>query len=144
MQSHYHREQAISAGVVGLVRDDARAREVSMQVHRCECGGKLCGDQPELGIRSGPGGDSKPPDFLRLTCHRTLSRRGGVFASLSRWQLEVVRADGTRQALYLVSAERGTRCGSIPWNPPELADYFDSNVAAWRNPARSGILACAC
>lgn len=141
MQSHYHREQAISAGVVGLVRDDARAREVSMQVQPLRVPAETFAvTSRNSAFDLGLVGTASRADFLRLT----------VTAHYPPWwrlrkpeqmQLEVVRADGTRQALYLVLPPNVSgQVWLYPWNPPELADYFDSNVAAWRNPARSGIL----
>lgn len=139
MQSHYHSEQAISAGVLGLVRDDARAQQISPQVQSLRVS-TFAVTSRNAAFDLGMAGTASRADFLRLT----------VTAHYPPWwrlckpeqmQLEVVRADGSREALYLVLPPNvSSQVWLYPWNPPELANYFNPSEVAWRNPARSGIV----
>ncbi len=141
MQSHYRSGQLISPGVLGLVRDDARAGSISIQTRSLDVPSRTFAvtaqdSEFDLGMVE----TASRADFLRLTLtvHYPLWWH---LCKLQQMKLEVARADGSREALYLVlPPNTSTQVWVYPWNPPDLANYFDSNEAMWRNPARSGIV----
>ena len=141
MQSHYHSEQVISSGVLGLVRDDARAENISLQTRSLAVPG---GTFPVTSRKSefdlGMTSTASRADFLRLTVTAHYPPWWHL-CKPQRMQLEVTRADGSREALYFVLPPNVTsQVWIYPWNPSDLAAYFDSNETAWRNRARSGIV----
>jgi hypothetical protein len=141
MQSHYRTEQVISPGVVGLVRDDARASRISLQTR------SLGVSTTTFGVTSrssefdlGSAATASRADFLRLTLTVHYPRWWHL-CKLQQMQLEVARADGSRDALHLVLPPNvATQIWVYPWNPSDLAHYFDADETAWRNPSRSGIV----
>lgn len=141
MQSHYHAEQVISLGVVGLVRDDARAGQISLQMRPLGVpSNTFQTTSRESEFDLGMAGAASRADFLRLTvtAHYPLWWRLGKPQQL---QLQVVRADGSRESQYLVvTPNASSQVWIYPWEPSDLANYFDPDEAAWRRPARSGIV----
>jgi hypothetical protein len=141
MQQHYRAEQQLSAGVVGLVRDDARAGRIAIS------------DQPlglparryaitdrnaalDLGVPAWPSG----ADFIRLR----LTVRYPVWWRLrkpERVQLEIARADGSRELQWFVLPPNvSSEVWFYPWNPSQLTGYFDADESRWRTGSRPAVI----
>lgn len=141
MQSHYRAEQVISPGVVGLVRDDARAGQISLQMRPLGVpSSTFAVTSRESEFDLGMVGTASRADFLRLTITVHYPPWWHL-CKPQQMQLQVARADGSREALDLVLLPNMTsQVWIYPWNPAELANYFASNQATWRSSARSGIV----
>ena len=141
MQSHYRAEQVISPGVVGLVRDDARTGQISLQMRSLGVpSNTFAVTSRESDFDLGMVGTASRADFLRLTMTVHYPPWWHL-CKPQQMQLQVARADGSREALSVVLLPNMTNQVWIyPWNPAELANYFDSSEAAWRSSARSGIV----
>ncbi len=137
---HYRTVQPLTPGVVGLERDDSRAARISMQVQPL---GLVAQTYPitqrssttDLGSPNWPSGF----DFLRLrlTVHYPVWWK---LRKPERLQLEINRADGTRDFQWLlVQPNVSSEVWFYPWDAPDLAAYFDADESQWRMNSRSAI-----
>ncbi|MGC2112121.1 MAG: hypothetical protein WA655_21565 [Candidatus Korobacteraceae bacterium] len=140
MLRHYRSEQELTPGVVGLQRDDSRATRISMQVQPLALPARTYAIDKrvstiDLGSPVWPSGF----DFIRLR----LTVRYPVWWKLrkpERLQLEIIRADGTRDFQWMVVPPNAvTEVWFYPWDAPELAAYFDADQSRWRLNSRSPI-----
>jgi hypothetical protein len=141
MQGHYRSQQDIRPGVVGLVRDDTRAGRISLEMRSLGVPTStfaVTSRNPEFDL--GMVETASRADFLHLTLtvHYSPWWRLG---KLQRLQLEVTRADSSRETLDVILPPNvATQVWLYPWKPAELARYFDASESGWRNSSRSGIV----
>jgi hypothetical protein len=140
MVRHYRTEQQIMPGVVGVVRDDSRASRIAMQSLPLGLPKKTYAisdreSATDIGTPIWPSGY----DFLRLR----VNVHYPVWWKLrkpERLQLEITRADGSRDLQWVVlPPNTATDIWFFPWNPPDLAAYFNADPAQWRTGSRSTI-----
>jgi len=140
MVRHYRSSQQLSPGVVGLERDDTRAARIVMQAQPLGLAARTYTiDERESVTRIGapdwPGGF----DFIRLR----ITVRYPFWWKLrkpERLQLEITRADGTRDVQWLVVQPNvSTDIWFFPWVGSDLAAYFDADESQWRLKSRPAI-----
>src|ERR1019366_9033086 len=136
---HYSAKQELAPEVLGLQRDDSRAR-ISMQALPLglaaqtylirERSAKL-----DLGVPYWPAG----ADFLRL---RMTVHYGPLWKlrKPERLQLEITRADGSHDLrTFVVEPNVSSEVWFYLWNGTDLAHYFDADEMQWRPTPRSAI-----
>jgi len=140
MVRHYRSAEQLSPGVVGLLSDDSRTSRIALQAQSL---GLPLRKYPinqrtsatDLGAPNWPSGF----DFIRLR----LTVRYPIWWKLrkpERLQLEIARADGTREVQWLiVQPNVSSEAWFYPWNAPDLASYFDSDESKWRLSRRAPI-----
>jgi hypothetical protein len=137
---HYRSERQLSAGVLGLRRDDSRASRISMQSQPLGLAAQTYpiaerNSTTDLGAPAWP----SHADFLRLR----LTVRYGPLWKLrkpERMQLEIARADGSRNVQWFVLPPNiSTEVWFYPWSASDLVHYFDAEESRWRPGARPAI-----
>jgi hypothetical protein len=137
---HYHSLQELTPGVMGLQRDDSRTTGIAMQVQSLGLPQRTYpidtrASTIDLGEPAWPSGF----DFIRLR----LTVRYPVWWKLrkpERLQLEIIRADGTRDFQWMVVPPNvSTEVWFYPWDAPELAAYFKPDEKLWRLNSHSAI-----
>jgi len=137
---HYRAVEQLSPGVVGLQRDDSRAAQILLQAKSLDLPAHSYAiharsSATDLGAPDWPAGF----DFLRLR----LTVRYPFWWKLrkpERLQLEITRADGTRDVQWFVLPPNvSTEVWFYPWQAPELARYFNPDESQWRGPSRPAI-----
>ena len=138
---HYRSESELTPGVVGLLKDDARAEKISLQslplvVPAKSYSTRDRSSEIDLGDPAWPADGA---DFLRLR----LTVRYGPEWKLrkpERLQLEITRADGSRGVQsFVVEPNVSSEVWFYPWNQADLARYFDSDEGHWRVSPRPAI-----
>jgi hypothetical protein len=138
---HYRSGEPVAPGIVGLLRDDARAAQISMQSQPLAIVPKTFpirkrSSTLDLGAPAWPSGDA---DFLRLR----LTVRYSFWWKLrkpERLQLEITRADGSRDLRsFIVEPNTESEVWFYPWSEPDLARYFDADETHWRAGPRPAI-----
>jgi hypothetical protein len=137
---HYRTVQPLTPGVVGLQRDDSRATRITMQTQSLGLAARTYPiakriSTTDLGSPIWPSGF----DFLRLrlTVHYPVWWK---LRKPERLQLEITRADGTRDFQWaVVQPNVSTDVWFYPWEAPDLAAYFDADEGQWRLNSRSAI-----
>jgi hypothetical protein len=141
MFHHYRTAQELQPGVFGLQRDDSRKARIAMEVQPLGLDPKTYPIQERdtainLGAPIWPVG---PVDFLRLRMKVSYSALWKL-RKPERMQLEISRADGSRQLKSFVLAPNvATDVWFYPWSESELGNYFDADEAGWRPSRRSTI-----
>jgi len=141
LQRHFHAEQQIGMGIVGLQRDDGRAARISMREQPL---GLVARTYPirdrrtvlELGTPDWPSGT----DFLhlRLTVHYPAWWK---LRKPERMELEIVRADDSTEVQWFVlPPNTSSEVWFYPWKRSGLAHYFDADEARWRPGPRPAIV----
>jgi len=137
---HYRSGQQLSTGVFAMQRDDSRVARITMQPHALGVPPLVHPIQErssavDLGSPDWPSG----VDFLRLRLTVTY----GVLWKLrkpERMQLEITRADGSRDLLwFVVRPNVSNEVWFYPWTQPDLVHYFDADENHWRASARPAI-----
>ena len=137
---HYRSGRQLGAGIVGLLADDARAGRISMQplpllVPAATYPIRSRGSVMDIGDPVWP----VTADFLRLR----LKARYPLTWKLrkpERLQLEITRADGTRELKsFVVEPNVSSDVWFYPWTEADLAHYFDSDENHWRIGPRPAI-----
>ena len=140
MLQHYRSDGPVSAGVFGLLRDDSRASQISMQLQTLGLAAQTYpihqrSSDMDLGVPDWPPGT----DFLRLR----LTVRYSFWWKLrkpERLQLEITRADGSSELRWFVAQPNvSTDVWFYPWGPPNLAHYLDADESRWRTTPRPSI-----
>jgi hypothetical protein len=138
---HYRSEQEVFPGIVGLLKDDARAAEISLQAQPLNVAAQTYPIRTpistvELGMPAWPVDGA---DFLRLR----LTARYGVLWKLrkpERLQLEITRMDGSQELkTFLVQPNVSSEVWFYPWSEPDLANYFDQDETRWRTTPRPAV-----
>jgi len=138
---HYRSESELGPGVVGLLKDDARARQMSMQPVPLAIVPQSypISDRNSVVDLGGPAWPVDGADFLRLR----LTVRYGPQWKLrkpERLQLEITRADGSRDLQsFVVEPNVAFEVWFYPWNAADLGHYFDADQSGWRSGARPAI-----
>ncbi len=140
MVRHYRAAEQLSPGVVGLQRDDSRAARIALEAQSLD----LPAQRYAIKERSSTTDIGAPNwhsgfDFIRLR----LMARYPVWWKLrkpERLQLEITRADGTRDwQWFVLQPNVSTEVWFYPWQGPDLARYFDADENQWRSSSRSAI-----
>lgn len=137
---HYRAGPHLFPRVVALQRADSRATQLSLdatstglEAHTYPINGRNA--VVNLGAPSWPA----DADFLRLR----LKVKYGLLWKLrkpSRLQLEITRADGSRDLRpFVVEPNASSEVWFYPWDESGLAQYFDEDQGRWRTTARSPI-----
>jgi hypothetical protein len=141
LNEHYRSDQELSPGMLGLFKDDSRAARISLQPLPLTIAPQ---DYPvrnrsfvvDLGNPLWPADGA---DFLRLH----LTARYGALWKLrkpERLQLEITRADGSRDVQSLVVEPNvSSEVWFYPWNQAGLESYFDGDEIRWRAGPRPAI-----
>jgi hypothetical protein len=138
---HYRSEAELTPAVFGLLKDDSRAQRISLQPLPLAVAAQ---SHPILERSSmvdlgDPAWPVDGADFLRLR----LSVRYGPQWKLrkpERLQLEITRADGSRDLqAFVVEPNVSSEVWFFPWNPADLAQYFDAGENRWRSGPRPAI-----
>ena len=138
---HYRSGEPVAPGIVGLLRDDARAARISMQSRPLAIAAQTFpirkrSSTLDLGAPAWPSGDA---DFLRLR----LTVRYSFWWKLrkpERLQLEITRADGSRDLRsFIVEPNTESEVWFFPWSESDLACYFDADETHWRAGPRPAI-----
>lgn len=140
MVRHYHTAQQLTTGVIGLQRDDSRASRIAMQARSLDLPARSYVIKDRTSA-TGIGAPNWPQGFdflrLRLTVHYPLWWR---LRKPERLQLEITRADGTRDLQWVVLQPNvPTEVWFYPWQGPELARYFNADQSQWRLPSHPAI-----
>ena len=141
MVQHYHCAQQLSAGVVGLLRDDSRSSDLSFNAQPLGIAARNYPIQQrsssiDLGVPNWPTGF----DFIRLRIkvHYSLWWK---LRKPERLQLEITRADGTSELQsFVVQPNVASDIWFYPWNSVDLARYFNADEAQWRTSSRPSII----
>ncbi|HUI82689.1 MAG TPA: hypothetical protein VL240_00615 [Candidatus Binatia bacterium] len=140
MVRHYRAAGQLTPGIIGLERDDSRASRIALEAQPL---GIPLRSYPiserssatDLGSPGWPSGF----DFIRLR----ITVRYSFWWKLrkpERLQLEIARADGSRDWQWLVVQPNVTsEVWFYPWSAPDLAGYFDADEKRWRPASRSAI-----
>jgi len=137
---HYRAAEELSAGVIGLQRDDSRASRIALQSQPLGLMARTYkvddrDSVTDIGAPAWPAGF----DFIRL--HMTVHY--GTTWKLrkpERLQLEITRADGSRDLQwFILQPNVSTEVWFYPWRGPELAHYFDRDESQWRTTSRPAI-----
>ncbi len=140
MLRHYRSAEQLSPGVVGLLRDDSRASRVALQAQSLAIPTRAYTineriSSTDLGTPNWPAGF----DFvrLRMTAHYPIWWK---LRKPERLQLEITRADGSRDVQWLIlQPNLPSEVWFYPWDPPDLASYFNADEAQWRLSPRPAI-----
>jgi hypothetical protein len=140
MLRHYRMAEQVSPGVVGLVRDDSRASRIAFQARPLGLPSQTYpiterSSVSNLGAPNWPSG----VDFIRLrmTMHYPIWWK---LRKPERLQLEVTRADGSRELQWFVVRPNVTsEVWFYPWDGPDLAAYFKVDDGQWRTSPRSPV-----
>ncbi len=140
MAHHYRSAEQLIPGVVGLLRDDSRASRIAMQAEPL---GLPLRTYP-IGERSSATSIGSPSwprwlDFIRLrmTVHYPIWWK---LRKPERLQLEITRADGTRDVQwFVVQPNVPSEVWFYPWDAPDLASYFTADEKQWRLSSRPPI-----
>ena len=138
---HYRSQEEVVPGVFGLLRDDSRATRISMQPQPLLVALKSYAiherkSSVDLGDPAWPidGGD-----FLRLR----LNVHYGLMLKLrkpERLQLEITRADGTRDVRsFVVEPNVPSDVWFYPWADSDLSGFFGADETQWRSGPRAPI-----
>jgi hypothetical protein len=141
LQRHYHAAQTISEGVVGLQRDDSRSARISMQTYPLGLPARTYPIRERssdlyLGEPNWP----SDADFIRLrvTVHYAI---GWKLRKLERMQLEIIRADGSRELQWFVLPPNvSSLVWFYPWSRSQQASYFDVKEENWHAGLRPAIV----
>jgi hypothetical protein len=141
MVRHYRLAEPLTLGVVGLVRDESRSRNIAFQARPLALPQKtyLIGERvsaTDLGTPNWPEGF----DFIRLrmTVHYPVLWR---LRKPERLQLEITHADGRRDVQWMiVQPNVASDVWFYPWDQSELARYFDPDGTQWRIRPRSPVV----
>jgi len=141
MVKHYRFAEQLYPGVVGLLRDDARASTIGFETQPLGLAPRTYAiterrSETDLGAPSWPAAY----DFIRLrmTVHYSDWWR---LRKPERLQLEIRRADGSRSVQWMILQPNVS--GEVwfyPWDGPDLANYFKADVGQWRPAWRSPIV----
>jgi len=140
MVRHFQSAGQIAPGIVGLLRDDSRASQIELHAESLGLPVKSYAidersSTTDLGFLNWPAGF----DFIRL---RVIVRYP-IWWKLrkpERLQLEITRADGSRNLQWLiVEPNLSTDVWVYPWEPSDLADYFNADENQWRPSTRPAI-----
>jgi hypothetical protein len=146
MLRHYHSEggraegAALSDGIFGLLRDDARPARISMQAQPLGLAAQTSpiherSSAVDLGAPDWPA----DADFLRLR----LTVRYGVWWKLrkpERLQLEITRADGSSDSrCFIAQPNVSNEVWLYPWSQGDLANYLAADEGRWRTTPRPAI-----
>ena len=140
MVRHFRSAGQLSPGVVGLLRDDSRASRMELEAQPL---GIPLRSYPIAERRSATdiGSPSWPAGFvflrLRLTVHYPLWWK---LRKPERLQLEITRADGSRDLQWLILEPNvSSHVWIYPGDPPDLANYFNPEEKQWGSSSRSSI-----
>ena len=141
MLRHYHAAGQLSPGIVGLLRDDARASSIAFQAQPLGLPLRTYAvDDRESTTGLGTPNWPANSDFIRLriTAHYPIWWK---LRKPERLQLEITHADGRRDVQwFIVQPNVSSEAWFYPWDNSELARYFDSDPNQWRLPARSPVV----
>ncbi len=138
---HYRSQGEAAPGIVGLLRDDARAERISMQSRPLGVAAQTFPTRKrsstlDLGPLAWP---SSGADFIRLR----LTVRYSNWWKLrkpERLQMEISRADGSRELRsFLIEPNVESEVWFYPWNELGLPRYFDADEKQWRTGSRPAI-----
>jgi len=138
---NYRSDQPLTPGVLGLLRDDSRAAEISRQEYPLALpahGYRIA--QPSAAIDLGaPDWPIGGADFLRL---RMKVRYNPLWKlrKPERLQLEITRADGSRSLRsFVIEPNVESEVWFYPWDEADLLRYFDADESHWRASLRPAI-----
>ena len=137
MVRHYRLAERLGPGVVGLVRDDARASRITLQSKPLG----LPVQSYAISQRNSatPIGAPNWPadfDFIRLRM-RVRYSAWWKLRKPERLQLEITRADGSRDVQWLILQPNvSTDVWFYPWDPSDLVNYFSGDKSEWRPSSR--------
>ncbi len=138
---HYRSDQELAPGVFGLLKDDSRAARISTQPQPLTIVAQSypIRDRSSVVDLGNPVWPVDGADFLRL---RLTARYGPLWKlrKPERLQLEITRADGSRDLQsFVVEPNVSSEVWFYPWNPADLAYYFDADEGRWRTSPRPAI-----
>jgi hypothetical protein len=138
---NYRADQPLGAGVVGLLRDDSRAANITAQEFPLALAARTYPiEQPSETINLGaPDWPVAGADFLRLRMKVQYSPLWKL-RKPERLQLEITRADGSRSLRSFV-IEPGVESDIwfYPWDESDLTRYFAADESSWRPSSRPAI-----
>ena len=134
---HYRSEENISPDILGLLKDDARADQLTMQAQPLGLAARSYDvDGRSASIPLGAVTWTEGTDFLRLR----LKVKYGLLWKLrkpERIQLELTRADGsTELKTFVIEPGVSSEIWFYPWQERDLANYFSADPAEWRTGKR--------
>ncbi len=138
---HYRADQSLAPGVVGLLRDDARASQIGLQEYPLTLPARsYLITQPsatiDLGAPEWPIGGA---DFLRLKMKVSYSPLWKL-RKPEELQLEITRADGSRSLRsFVLEPNVASEVWFYPWDEADLTRYFDADESRWRAGYRPAI-----
>jgi len=138
---NYRADQPLSSGVIGLLRDEARAAKISAQEYPLGLPTRSYPVvQPSAAIDLGtPNWPADGADFLRL---RMTVRYSPLWKlrKPERLQLEITRVDGSHSLRsFVIEPNVEAEIWFYPWDEADLMRYFDSDESRWRAPSRPAI-----
>jgi hypothetical protein len=141
LNRHYRSQQELAPGVFGLLKDDSRAGQISTQVQPLTITAQSypIHERSSVVDLGDPAWPIDGADFLRL---RLTARYGPLWKlrKPERLQLEITRADGTRDLQsFVVEPNVSSEVWFYPWNPADLAHYFGGDENRWRTNPRAAI-----
>jgi hypothetical protein len=140
MVRHYRSAGQLGPGMVGLLRDDSRSSQIGLQAQSLGLPAQSYAinersSATDLGVLNWPAGF----DFIRLR----VTVRYPIWWKLrkpERLQLEITRADGSRDLQWLLAEPNvPTDVWIYPWEPSNLAGYFSADESQWRPAGRPAI-----
>ena len=139
---HFRADAPVAAGVVPLQRDDSRDGRIVMTARPLllQRTSFPISDRESVLDLGTPDWPASGADFLRLR----LKIDYGPLWKLrkpERMQLEITRADGSRELKYFIAEPNvATDVWIYPWTEQDLENYFQADESGWRTGSRPAIV----